>query len=193
VVVEIPHASRMCGLVCSPRPSHAGAPACVSSGRHARARRLHDPADAGARVALCRALWDHADPEARGERLLFIETWGVWPSGEHPPLFARLRSAFGEQRPLITAPGHLFDGREGGEGLSFLIVCAYFLWDCWVLDSRGSVAMLSHDEYGVAFTPKDRDSNDLRGRLRDFGVLRSGSRHGMPSLKDSAYLPPEGG
>ncbi|HJZ78312.1 MAG TPA: hypothetical protein VKE51_41575 [Vicinamibacterales bacterium] len=151
------------------------------------------PADAGARVALCRALWDHADPEARGERLLFIETWGVWPSGEHPPLFARLRSAFGEQRPLITAPGHLFDGREGGEGLSFLIVCAYFLWDCWVLDSRGSVAMLSHDEYGVAFTPKDRDSNDLRGRLRDFGVLRSGSRHGMPSLKDSAYLPPEGG
>jgi hypothetical protein len=123
------------------------------------------PPDAGHRVWLCRTLWHHLD-EA-GERLLLITGWGVWPSGEHRPLFESLRAAAGEHRPLIDVPGHLFTAQETDAGLSYLIVCAYFLWDCWLLDTRGSGVMLSHDEYGVAFAPNDRDATFLETQFRD--------------------------
>jgi len=56
------------------------------------------------------------------ERLLLIEEWDVWPSGEHFPLFTRLREACGERRSLIDTPGHLFGLGDAKDGLSFLIL-----------------------------------------------------------------------
>ena len=120
------------------------------------------PEDAGARVALCRALWSHADQQDKVERLLYIDEWGVWPSGEHPPLFASLRARFGENRSLMDAPGQIFSADETDDGLSFLIVCVLFLWDCWLFGSAGNLLVLSHDEYGLAFGRKNRDSAGFR-------------------------------
>ncbi len=129
---------------------------------------FHIPSDAGARVALCRAIWDHADDEDKAQRLLLVETWGVWPSGEHPPLFERLRSSFGEHRHLIEAPGQIIDANEARDGFSLFIVCVLFLWDCWVYGSCGHVVMMSHDEYGLAFGRKDRNTPELLRLLTHF-------------------------
>jgi hypothetical protein len=123
------------------------------------------PADAGQRIALCRTLWNHADEQDKIERLLFVEEWGVWPSGEHLPLFGSLRARFGEQRPLTEAPGQIFGAEEADDGLSFLIVCVLFLWDCWIFGSGGNVVMMSHDEYGLAFARKNRDSAGFRDHV----------------------------
>jgi hypothetical protein len=81
------------------------------------------PNDAASRVALCRLLWDarrddpEHEPPSWHERLLWIETWSVWPSAEHMPLFTRLRAAFGEHRGLMEAPGHLVTSSDDDDGL----------------------------------------------------------------------------
>src|SRR5262249_25546900 len=90
------------------------------------------PNDAGARVALCKILWNNSTDRPAYERLLWVEDWGIWPSGEFLPLFAALRSAFGDRRPLIEAPGHLLTEADVESGLSLFIVNAIFLWDCWL-------------------------------------------------------------
>lgn len=134
------------------------------------------PADAGARVALCRALWNYETEADEKERLLLIEGWGVWPSGEHLPLFGALRSAFGETRPLVDAPGQVVAASESDAGLSFFVLCALFLWDCRLFSSSGSLVRLSHDEYGFASGPGTHDPTDLYQTLTKFEVLIPRSR-----------------
>ena len=77
-------------------------------------------------------------------------------------------------RVVAARTGH--DGkqreRDEDEGLSFLILCVLFLWDCWLFDGRGSAVQLSHDEFGTAFTPRDLDAADLERQLRRLDVLR---------------------
>jgi len=146
-------------------PSHS--PVFPPEETHWR-REFKIPSDAGRRVALCRALWDHEDDEDKEQRLLLVTTWGVWPSGEHPPLFERLRASFGEHRHLSEAPGHIIDAKEAQDGFSFFIVCVLFLWDCWIFGSCGNVVMMSHDEYGLAFGRKNRNSHSLLTWLAKF-------------------------
>ncbi len=106
------------------------------------------PSDTGARVALARALWENTG--AGAETLLWITDWGVWPSGEHPPLADAARRGLGVDRPLIEAPGHLVTPAESDAGMSILVLSILFLWDCWVLPigNRPS-AFISHDEFGL--------------------------------------------
>jgi len=122
-------------------------------------------------VSLCRTLWSEEDWQKDAERLLIVEEWGVWPSGEHPPLFMKLRSAFGEARPMIEAPGHLCRKDDADDGLSFLILCALFLWDCTLYKDGGGMVFVSHDEYGVVVEPLEDDMSRLRSRLQHLNVL----------------------
>jgi hypothetical protein len=116
-----------------------------------RSTEFEIPTDAGRRVALARLLWE-AGARNRPESLLWIMEWSVWPSGEHLPLALALRSAFGGNRTLREAPGHLFRSDEDDAGLSFLVVSLLFLWDACLLSASGDLAVvLSHDEYGSAF------------------------------------------
>ena len=126
------------------------------------------PADAGRRVALARLLWESA-AQGKAEALLWITEWSVWPSGEHMPLAVSLRRAFGEQRPLIEAPGHQFRLGEDSDALSFLSVALLFLWDAYLLSAGGEVAVfVSHDEYGVLLTRNPDAGLPIQRRLAAF-------------------------
>ena len=126
------------------------------------------PQDAGARVALARLLWEEAGDGAP-EALLWITDWGVWPSGEHPPLVEAARRGLGAERALADSPGHLVHAGEDEEGLSVLVLAVLFLWDCWLLSAAQRPAVfVSHDEYGVI--AGHADVAGLRCRLEAFGI-----------------------
>lgn len=107
------------------------------------------PTDAGARVALARAIW--ADVGSRQpEALLWVTAWSVWPSSEHMPLAEAVRRGLGEERPLDVAPGCLVRLGEDDQALAVLVTAVLFLWDCWVLSPDGNLAaFFSHDEWGA--------------------------------------------
>jgi hypothetical protein len=133
--------------------------------------RFKIPTDAGKRVALCRLLWHHIVDSEGLQRLLLIEEWSVWPSGEHVPLFTRLREACGERRSLIDVPGHLFGTGDDEDGLSFLILATLFLWDYSLYSESGAAIVVSHDEFGVVLEPKNHSVSELRRALERLHVL----------------------
>jgi hypothetical protein len=82
--------------------------------------------------------------------LVWFDDWSVWPSGQRMHVFDRFRMSYGETRPLIDSPGHLFDGTEIEDGTSFVTIASLFLWDCYVVNpGQSKLLYLSHDEYGV--------------------------------------------
>jgi hypothetical protein len=139
------------------------------AGEVAGSLRFQIPADAGARVALARALWESAGQDA-GEVLVWVTECGVWPSGQHMPLAEAARRGLGAEHSLDDRPGHLVRLGERDAGLSILCLAMLFLWDCWLLpsDSRPAV-FVSHDEYGMV-APSGNDGG-LEGLLRSRGVL----------------------
>lgn len=96
----------------------------------------------------------------------------MWLSGEHMPVYAKWRSAFGDNRALIEAPGHVVEPSEDEHGLSVLVMAALFLWDCWMYSANGEVVMISHDECGSVWQRRDvRQATDWKDILKKFGVL----------------------
>ena len=128
------------------------------------------PADSNNRIGLCRLLWGVTDGQV-ADRLLWINQWSVWPSGEHMSLFTRWRAGFGETRTLIQARGHQLEENDDEDGLSVLILACLFLWDCWMYSEGGIIIELSHDEYGVLYEPRDVLLPERRAALAEFGVL----------------------
>ena len=127
------------------------------------------PADAGARVALARVLWE-ASGSGVPEVLVWVTDWGVWPSGEYPPLAEAARRGLGADRPLAESPGHLVRLGEDDAGLSVLVLAVLFLWDCWVLPAgRRPAVFVSHDEY-VVVDPRG-DDHGVGARLQALGVV----------------------
>ena len=121
------------------------------------------PEDAGRRVALAKILLEPII--SNGPCLMWITTWGIWPSGEHSPLFYQMRSAFGEHRSLQDIPGQLFDVQDRDAALSHWILATLFLWDCHVLSVDGQRhAFVSHDEWGY-FSSTAKDELAAIGQL----------------------------
>ena len=112
------------------------------------------PSDAGQRVAMTR---NHFEPmRGSDEVLIWIEDWGVWPSGEHMPLFTRFREALGVREELIDKCGHLVGSDEFEDAISIALFSGLFLWDCYVLPSSGrDFLFYSHDEIGFLRTNQD--------------------------------------
>ncbi len=107
------------------------------------------PNDAGRRIAV---VADHLDGyRAESETLVWFTEWGVWPSGERPHIFYRLRASYGETRPLIEAPAHVFAQSEVEDAISFVTLGVLFLWDVYVVGASGKRLLhFSHDEFGWA-------------------------------------------
>ena len=85
--------------------------------------------------------------EREPEVLVWFTEWGVWPSAERPHIFDRLRASYGECRPLIEIPAHLFLPSEMEDLLSFVTLGVLFLWDVNVIGaSSGRMLLYSHDE-----------------------------------------------
>jgi hypothetical protein len=131
---------------------------CRASGVKLSARDLPDasdcdrkceiPSDAGARVALVHRVMESFRDES--SFLVWFDDWSVWPSGQRMHVFDRVRMSYGETRPLIEAPAHLFDQSEIEDAISFVTVAILFLWDCYVVNPDGTKLLyLSHDEYAL--------------------------------------------
>ena len=127
------------------------------------------PEDAGARTSLARILYPNAED---GELLIWATDWSVWPSGEHLPLMGRLREALGEKRTVFDAPAQLVGSESIDDGLSLLVLNVLFLWDCWVISSRGEyVAFFSHDEFRELYIVQDSRRSAAKGFLKQMAVL----------------------
>ena len=105
------------------------------------------PEDAGKRI------WLVGDQLAtfrnEPEVLLWFTEWSVWPSGERPHIFYRLRAAYGQDRPLIEAPAQTFVPGECDDLVSFATLGVLFLWDVFVISGRSRpIVHYSHDEVG---------------------------------------------
>jgi hypothetical protein len=86
------------------------------------------PANSGQKVRLARFLYSLVQESP--ELLIWISDWDIWPSSQHLPLFTRFRQAFGEQRPLNEAPGHLVTPDEADDAVSIISISLLFIWNC---------------------------------------------------------------
>src|SRR5689334_10764800 len=93
--------------------------------------RFKIPADAQKRVVLVNGAMKSFDQEP--VILVWFDDWSVWPSGQRMHVFERFRKSYGESRPLIEAPGQLFDRTELEDACSFVTIALLFLWDCYVV------------------------------------------------------------
>jgi hypothetical protein len=105
--------------------------------------------DANKRVGL---VSDRMQTSFNGEPtfLVWFDDWAVWPSGQRMHIFDRFRMSYGETRPLIQSPGHIFDQSEMEDAVSFVTLAVLMLWDCYVVTpQREKFLFFSHDEYGL--------------------------------------------
>jgi hypothetical protein len=129
-------------------------------GRSAAPNRFDIPSDAGKRVYLISKLLKPFENEPAV--LVWFDEWGVWPSGERIHIFNRFRSSYGETRPLIEAPGHLFGHGEFEDAVSYAALGVLFLWDCYVLTpGADKFVFFSHDEFGGTNAVEGTDTENL--------------------------------
>jgi hypothetical protein len=86
--------------------------------RSAAPNRFDIPSDAGNRVYLVSKFLTPLENEPAV--LVWFGEWGVWPSGERMHIFNRFRSSYGETRPLIETPGHLFGQGKFVDAVSYV-------------------------------------------------------------------------
>lgn len=103
------------------------------------------PADAGRRLALIRAF--AAENLNGSEVLVWIRSWGIWPSSEHMPLFQSLRRALQVRESISEKPGMLFGAEEQEDFISVAFTAILFLWDVYVVVAKARALLFtSHDE-----------------------------------------------
>lgn len=104
------------------------------------------PKDSGAKVGLARILANSFLD--RGPVLLWITGIGIWQSAEHMDLCTRYRLSYGESRPVIKAPVHLFSESDREALISVLCLILFFSWDSELITQDRSLgATISHDEW----------------------------------------------
>ncbi len=100
--------------------------------------------------------------------LLWVTTWGVWPTEENEPIYNHLRSGYGDNRPLIEAPGHLFDQSEKEDAVGFLRLVFTYGRDAYLIPSNSTtMVFVSHDEYVDVFVGDKQRLKDIEDGLLD--------------------------
>ena len=86
--------------------------------------------------------------QPRKHCLLWVTTWGVWPSSENWHLYYRLRQSHSDQRLIHEAPGHMFLEFEAADLVSFVEIGQIAGWDMHLIPTicYGRV-FISHDEW----------------------------------------------
>jgi hypothetical protein len=108
------------------------------------------PKDIAQLTWFCRFIERSLQP--REHCLLWVTTWGVWPSSENWHLYYRLRQSHADHRLIHEAPGHLFLQFEEADLVSFIQVGLIAGWDMHVIPPIGyGRVFCSHDEW-VEFT-----------------------------------------
>jgi hypothetical protein len=116
-------------------------------GKRATYARGHRSGREWAVAAACVQALGHWD-----ECLVWVRSWGIWPSSEDWPTYYALRGANGERRSLEKAPGHLFTANEQELLATVLTQIMQNGWDAEVLPvhSKSPVTArvhISHDEW----------------------------------------------
>jgi hypothetical protein len=127
------------------------------------------PRDSGAKTALSRVF---AYLLLRKSSVcIYVSGWGVWGSSENLDLFYGYRRSFGENRPLIEAPVHLFEPTEEDTFVSILCMVFYFVWDAWVFDIEGKALIrISHDEWLEVRADDDETRKEFATELEKYGM-----------------------
>lgn len=105
------------------------------------------PEDAGRRVGLARE--QVLAFEGAKELLVWIDDWGVWPSGQWDHIFYQFRKSYGFDSPLIEHPAHHLDSSELPVATSLAVYSLLMLWDCYLISPSGAWLHYSHDECGA--------------------------------------------
>jgi hypothetical protein len=113
---------------------------------HVASIRFSLPKLSGQKVAMARRLIGLWAP--KGETLVWLRNWIVFPSAGHMPLVTTLRRGMGCTEPLEDSPCHLFGENETDDAVSLLITSLMFFWDCFIADSdQRLLCFVSHDEF----------------------------------------------
>jgi hypothetical protein len=102
---------------------HGGAPA---------SRELKIP-DSARRQALGVNALFCSFPDDTSGWLLWVLAWGVWPDEEYPELWHEIREHHGERRPILEAPGHLFEQEEQGLARGMMRLAMLFGWTAFLI------------------------------------------------------------
>ena len=100
---------------------------------------------------------------------LYVTCWGV--ATEHLDLFDRYRRSFGENRPLIQAPVHLFERTDEDAFISILCMVFFFSWDASIFDLTGRLLLqTSHDGWLDVRTNDKTLAKDVAVELESYRV-----------------------
>lgn len=117
----------------------------------------------------------HEEQDFRGA-YLWVTRWGVWDDRvEAVALKAmeRFRQGYGENRPMTTAPGHIFRHDEFVESVSFLVHPMLDAWDAyfvpkWWYGGSEYFVFVSHDSYLSIETRTKKTHEEAVGVLKRF-------------------------
>ena len=110
--------------------------------------------------------------------LLWVTTWGIWPSNENLHLFYKLREAYGEKRLIGEAPSHLFQKYERADLATFAQLAILSGWDFHLHPCPSWVqGFVSHDEWFKLTSTKEENltevKNDLTNGKIEFKTFRT--------------------
>ena len=98
--------------------------------------------------------------------LLWITTFGVWPSSENLHLYYRFRSSYGETSHLDERPALLALKHEGVNVESFLHFAVLFGWEAYLVTSEDYARVFaSHDGFGTVASANTGALNEVRQSL----------------------------
>lgn len=103
--------------------------------------------------------------------VLSVHGWGVWPSGEIPELFERIRSSAGVKPGPNECAGDLISPEESDYLLCLVACCLFSCWDFSIVGSDGALMLYcTHDdEIYVSNTPLAWGVT-LQQEVTDFGL-----------------------
>jgi|SRR5579864_1323536 hypothetical protein len=73
--------------------------------------------------------------------LLWVLEWGAWPDEEYPELWREIREHHGERRPIIEAPGHLFEQQEQELARGMTRLAMLFGWTAFLIPDPASLVV----------------------------------------------------
>jgi hypothetical protein len=99
--------------------------------------------------------------------LLWIVEWGIWESSENWNLYERVKRGYGDIASLPDKPGHLFDGDELDDLVTFFQLSMMFGWGGYLLtEANRANAFISHDEFVDVYST---DGNLMMGLKESLG------------------------
>jgi len=107
------------------------------------------------------------------QTILFVHLYKVWPSGEIPELFRRIRQSQGLMQSLYECPGELIGPEETDYLLCQTACCLYNCWDFSLCSTDRRLRLYATHDDELLWCSDDSDEHAMiEQNLRDFGLLR---------------------